>query len=127
MIEHGTHRAFPTGAIRDTGEGKPDYDGYLSPLVLHAFGLHMLRHQKGPDGKYRPSDNWQAGIPMDQYMKSGWRHFIDVWCNHRGMKAIRKERIITALCALMFNIMGYLHEYLKANPGALQSFEEDEV
>lgn len=118
-------RTFNSGATRDTDEGKPDFEGYFSPLVIHAYGLHMMRHQTDAAGQRRASDNWQNGIPMDAYMKSGWRHFIDVWCNHRGMKWIRKERIITAICALLFNIMGYLHEYLKANPEALKDFEKE--
>lgn len=61
---------------------------------------------------------WQRGIPKDQYMKSLWRHFMDLWKLHRGHLA--RDRItgreITpdeALCAVLFNAMGYLHELLK--------------
>lgn len=118
-------RIFETGATRDKTEGKPDLEGFFSPLALHAFAIHMMKHQRQSDGALRDSDNWQKGIPMDAYMKSGWRHFFDWWCNHRQMKFLRKERIITSICALLFNVMGYLHEYLKANPEALEAFEKE--
>lgn len=110
-------RTFSTGATRDSDEGKPDYDGFLSPLVLEAYGRHMNKHRKQPDGHYRPADNWQHGIPLDAYMASGWRHFFDWWANHRGYSA--RENIVTSLCATIFNAMGYLHEYLKAHPEAM--------
>ena len=44
-------------------------------------------------------------------MKSAWRHFVDVWKEHRGYKS--REGMEDALMALMFNIMGYAHEILK--------------
>ena len=51
-------------------------------------------------------------------MKSGWRHFFDWWKLHRGLDATSPEdghKIdkVEALCALMFNVQGYLHELLK--------------
>lgn len=118
-------REFGTGATRDKVEGKPDMDGYFSPLVLHAYSLHMLKHQKDPSGAMRESDNWQLGIPLDAYIKSGWRHFFDWWMNHRGVKRHRKEKIVTACLALLFNVMGYLHEYLKENPEVLDDMEKE--
>lgn len=123
--DNGVLRGFSTGATRDTAEGKLDYEGFLSPLVLHTFAVHMMRHQKDSAGGMRESDNWQKGIPNDIYMKSMFRHFFDVWANHRRVLPVRKERIITAICALLFNVMGYLHEYLKANPEALKAFEKE--
>lgn len=118
-------REFETGATRDTVQGKPDMEGYFSPLALHAYCLHMLKHQRDPSGEWRESDNWQLGIPLDAYIKSGWRHFFDVWMNHRGVKRWRKEKIVTAICATIFNLMGYLHEYLKANPEVLAEMEKE--
>lgn len=105
-------RYFENGAYRDTDTGKPDYEGYISPAVIRAFGRYMLRHQKQSDGVIRESDNWQKGIPMPEYMKSGFRHFMDWWELHR--QGVRCPEMEEALCALMFNVMGYLHEYLKA-------------
>lgn len=102
-------RTFDTGATRDTEHGKLDYEGFLSPLVLKRFAEYMHDHRTQKDGTLRDSDNWQKGIPRDAYMKSGWRHFMDWWAAHRGVGEVDPE---TALCALIFNAMGYLHELL---------------
>ncbi len=107
----GKARIFDTGATRDTNEGKYDYEGFLSPLVLERYAEYMNKHRKQSDGKLRDSDNWQKGIPKKEYMKSGFRHFFDWWKEHRGV--VTKDGLIEALCALMFNTMGYLHELLK--------------
>ena len=107
----GNIRKFDTGATRDTEEGKYDYEGFLSPLVIKRFGEYMNKHRKQSDGSLRDSDNWQKGISKGAYMKSGWRHFMDWWMEHRGFKS--REGLEDALCALLFNIQGYLHEYLK--------------
>jgi len=104
-------REFKTGATRDSEEGKFDYEGFYSPLVVKRFGQYMDKHRKQADGKLRDSDNWQKGIPKDAYIKSAWRHFMDWWMEHRGYKS--REGIEDALCALMFNVMGYLYEILK--------------
>jgi hypothetical protein len=113
-------RQFPTGAVRDTENGKPDYEGYLSPQAIRRYGEYMLRHTEMPDGTRRASDNWQKGIPRDAYMKSAWRHFLDVWTMHRAGKGCSKEAQ-EALCALLFNVMGYLHEAIKEHERAAQS------
>ena len=104
-------RYFKTGAYRDTDENKNDYDGFLSPLVIESFGNYMNRHRNQSDGKVRDSDDWQKGIPKDQYIKSAWRHFLDWWKEHRGLKS--RDGIDEAICGLLFNIMGYYHEHLK--------------
>lgn len=105
-------REFETGATRDTDDGKYDYEGFLSPLVLERFGEYMHKHRIQADGTLRDSDNWQKGIPFVAYMKSGWRHFMEWWTLHRSGEADTDE-IQEALCALMFNVQGYLHELLK--------------
>lgn len=104
-------RTFDTGATRDDDKDKLDYEGFLSPLVLIRFAEYMHKHRTQTDGGLRASDNWQRGIPMEQYMKSMWRHFMDLWFSHRFDASIVDEE--ESLCALMFNIMGYLHETLK--------------
>ena len=105
-------RDFATGATRNSDEGKYDYEGFLSPLVLERYGEYMNKHRKQADGKLRDSDNWQKGIPLPAYMKSGFRHFFDWWKEHRGIPT--QEGIEEALMALLFNVIGYAHEYLKA-------------
>jgi hypothetical protein len=49
-------------------------------------------------------------MPKNVYIKSAFRHFVDWWLEHRGMES--REGLEDALCALMFNTMGYLHEHL---------------
>lgn len=105
-------RTFATGATRDTDLGKYDYEGFLSPLVVERYGRYMHRHRQQPDGKMRDSDNWQRGMPRDAYMKSAWRHFVDWWAHHRGRHEIARDALEEALCAVLFNVMGYLHEIL---------------
>lgn len=104
-------RYFATGATRNTDEGKYDYEGFLSPLVIERFAEYMNKHRKQSDGKLRDSDNWQKGIPKDAYMKSGWRHFFDWWKEHRGLGS--REGIEEAICAVIFNAQGYLLEVLR--------------
>jgi hypothetical protein len=111
-------RTFATGANRDVDTGKYDYEGFLSPLVMEAFGAYMNFNRHLPDGSRRDSDNWQHGIPRDVYAKSGFRHFIDWWRFHRGHSIV--EGIVFAVCGLIFNAQGYLHEYLQAHPGAIK-------
>lgn len=104
-------RQFETGATRDSDETKDDYEGYLSPLVLRRYAEYMTKHRVQADGKLRDSDNWQRGIPREAYMKSAWRHFMDWWMWHRWK--VSRDGVEEALCALMFNVMGYLHEMLR--------------
>lgn len=104
-------RQFKTGATRNSDEGKYDYEGFLSPLVLERFAKYMHKHRLQADGKLRDSDNWQKGIPQEAYMKSAWRHFMEWWKAHRTLKT--EEDIEESICALIFNAQGYLHERLK--------------
>ena len=109
-------RKFETGATRDTDQGKYDYEGFFSPTVMERYAQYMDKHRHLADGSLRASDNWQAGMPFDVYMKSNWRHFMDLWKEHRGLPS--REGIEDALCAILFNTMGYLHEYLKRKQDA---------
>lgn len=104
-------KKFDTGATRNISDNKPDYEGYLSPLVIERFGEYMLKNQKQADGSTRPSDNWQQGIPFDSYASSLWRHFLSFWKSHR--KYQDNEDIEDSLCAIIFNASGYLHELHK--------------
>lgn len=117
-------REFETGATRDSDENKWDFEGFLSPHVLEAYAAYMHKNRLQADGKLRDSDNWQKGIPIDAYMKSMWRHFFAVWKGHRTGTLQDEE-----LCALLFNVMGMLHERIKARapsefPAAYFSWSE---
>ena len=104
-------RKFKSGATRDNNKDKLDFEGFLSPVVIKRYGQYMNKHRKQSDGELRDSDNWQKGIPKNAYIKSAWRHFMDWWMEHRGYKS--REGLEDALCALIFNTMGYLYETLK--------------
>ncbi len=118
-------RKFNSGATRDVVEGKYDLEGFLSPVVLNRYAEYMNKHREQADGKLRDSDNWQKGIPLAVYMKSAYRHFFDWWANHRHVDSAVKEDIEESLCALLFNTMGYLHEYLKDKAGEYNAVEID--
>lgn len=103
-------RKFDTGATRDDDADKLDYEGFLSPEVLRCFAEYMHMNRRLADGTMRASDNWQKGIPREAYMKSAWRHFWEWWASHRYGDRVARQR---AVCALLFNVMGYLHEDLR--------------
>jgi len=113
-------RTFETGATRNNDEDRPDYEGFLSPLVIERFGEYMHSHRKQADGNLRSSDNWQKGIPLTVYLKGLWRHFHHVWMRHRGW-VVRDPQacanIEEDLCAMLFNVQGYLHTVLAAKQG----------
>lgn len=110
-------RHFDTGATRDSDDGKLDFEGFFDPLVLRRFGEYMNEHRVQADGELRDSDNWQKGIPLDAYMKSMLRHVMDVWTLHRGTDVKGPDgHVITleeALCAVLFNVQGYLHQLIE--------------
>lgn len=112
--DNGVIRQFEGGATRDTSEGKPDYEGFLSPLVIIRYGEYMNKHRKQSDGSLRDSDNWQNHFGEDHFavcMKSVHRHFMDMWCEHRGIPS--KDGLEEALMALLFNVMAYADKLLK--------------
>ncbi len=111
-------RKFDTGATRDSEGGKLDYEGFLSPQALKRYAEYMHKHRTQADGNVRDSDNWQKGIPIVVYMKSMFRHLIELWTAHRLRKNNPGDRGAAtteqdALCAIIFNAFGYLHEHLK--------------
>ena len=118
LITFTRMRQFTTGATRDDDSTKVDYEGFLSPLVVVKFGEYMTRHRIQADGGLRDSDNWQKGIPKSAYIKSMFRHFVDVWLHHRGEGRAAHETLEEALCGLLFNVQGYLLETLKVRPVA---------
>jgi hypothetical protein len=105
-------REFDSGATRDDNEAKPNYEGFLSPLVLEEFGRYMHRHRYQADGEIRNGDNWQKGIPNEAYLDSLLRHVMDVWLHHRDYPEKATEDLKTALCAVLFNAQGYLFNTL---------------
>ena len=122
--DNGTLRRFDTGATRDTTDGKLDPEGFTHPIVMKQFYKYMSMHRLQSDGKLRDSDNWQKGIPKQVYMKSIKRHCDDLWLEHRGFPS--ESGVIAALCGIIFNTMGYLHEVLKERAWKMQDFDGDD-
>jgi hypothetical protein len=122
QIVEGAMRTFPSGATRNDDGNKPDPEGFLSPLVLDGYSDYMQTHREQADGKLRASDNWQKGIPIEAYQKSLIRHVKVAWRIWRGYAAKPEQvgtKLVTptlkdALYAVLFNVMGYLHELEKA-------------
>lgn len=107
-------RTFETGATRSPEGGKFDYEGFLSPQVVECFGAYMHENRKLLDGSIRDSDNWQKGIPKNSYIKSLWRHFLDLWKAHRGIPI--EEGELAAAMGGVFNISGWVLERMKEDP-----------
>lgn len=111
-------RLFDSGANRDTDLDKLDYEGFLHPMVLEAYAMYMHDHRQLSDGTMRSADNWQKGMPREEYMKSLLRHVMDLWMMHRGHMAIRHEtgrpvEMYEALGGILFNAMGYWYQWLE--------------
>ncbi len=104
-------REFETGAKRDTDNGKLDYEGFYSPLVMERFAEYMHKHRQCADGSLRDSDNWQKGIPISVYFKSFIRHTMELWKAWRVQKQVDLE----IACAILFNVQGMILETLKSN------------
>jgi hypothetical protein len=125
--DDGVLRGFDTGATRDTGEGKLDYFGFLSPVVLKQFAKFMNMNRLQSDGQLRDSDNWQKGIPIPVYFSSENRHHMEFFEMARAYADLdRNDKIefVGSACGLMFNVMGFLHEFLKTN--SMIDFDGDE-
>lgn len=113
-------REFETGATRSAQKGKLEYRRFLSPTVLRRYAEFMDANRVQPDGSLRDPDNWKMGIPLDSYMDSIARHYMELWLLHDGDTKVMDEKgkfldREVVLCSIMFNAMGYLHEYLKEN------------
>jgi len=109
-------REWESGGKRDTEDGKLDFEGFFSPIVLRRYAIYMNKHRVMANGSMRDSDNWQKGFgSLNEHfrvcMKSLWRHFMDMWSAHRGYES--RNGMEDAICGVMFNSMSYLHEILK--------------
>ena len=120
-------RTFSTGATRDNDEHKIDPEGFLSPLALLRFCEYMHEHRKQMDGALRDSDNWQKGMPVEAYMKSLLRHVLDLWLVHRNAEAFARSTASEALCGVIFNAQGYLHELEKSHLAEAEEAMLDEL
>lgn len=111
-------REFTTGASRDLVSDKLDYRGFISPKALRRFAAYMNKNRRLPDQSLRPSDNWKLGIPIPVYIESLIRHANEFWefCEDGlllGDDAAALDEADEAVCGILFNAMGYLHERIK--------------
>lgn len=106
-------RGFESGADRSSDNGKPHFDRALSPLVMERFAEYMRDHNVA---KGRREDQWQLGFPNESWISSAWRHFVAVWKLYRGLPVVDEKGngvdIEDALCGLIFNVQGFLHQLL---------------
>jgi hypothetical protein len=112
--DNGRLRTFPTGATRDTNDGKLEPWGFTSPLTEKRFAEYMHEHRVQSDGSLRDSDNWKKGFPIDSFWHSMSRHVLDfrlLWEQY-GSEA-RTQDIVDALCGIKFNVDGLIHELMK--------------
>jgi hypothetical protein len=94
---------FETGAIRDTSEGKEDYVETISWLAMQAYARYMTKKAS----VYGPG-NWRKGIPEESYERSMMRHAQKYLANKYDGASL--EPTEDHLCALMFNVIGLIHE-----------------
>jgi len=120
LTKHPTKkiRAYETGAIRDSVDGKYNYAGFLHPLVVNQFAKYMHKHRVQPDGGLRDADNWQKGIPSKDCLEGLFRHFMDVWSHFNDIQPIdfktgEKVSLVEALCAMSFNINAMILNEIK--------------
>lgn len=112
-------RNYETGATRNSDEGKPQYAKIGDPTIDKAYADYMNAQAVQADGKIRPADNWKKGIPVADYLDSQRRHWHDVWFHLSGHPEQAEEKdLVTALCALKFNVDGMLYEVLKERRAA---------
>ena len=66
--DSGQRQKFPTGAQRDTQEGKGRFD----LLPCHAITRLAKLYEAG--AKKYDDNNWRKGIPLNRFLDSAFRH-----------------------------------------------------
>ena len=100
--DSGKRIDYPTGARRDTDEGKPRYD-----LISHHMLTRVAHHLRKGAEKYGDR-NWEKGIPTWRLIASGLRHVYQY---------IAGDRTEDHLSAIIFNFGALVHfEEIGGNP-----------
>ena len=123
LVNQKEMRQFPTGATRNLSTTKVNPAKCLSPLVIQRYAEYMRDMRRQSDGTLRTDDNWKKGMTLESFMESGQRHNLHWWMIDSGVPYESEDDghlidVEEACCALMFNVMGYLHETIKARKGA---------
>ena len=87
-------RHYPSGAIRDSNEGKIRWDLVPKECLKRV----AIRYTEGAK-KYKDPDNWKKGIPDESYKESMERHM---------MQYLLGERNEDHLAAIVFNVFGLM-------------------
>lgn len=93
---------FSTGAKRDS-EGKEDYVETQSFLAERRYAQYMTSKQS-TYGR----GNWRLGIPIESYEKSLKRHINKYFANKYDNAGLEPDE--DHLSAIIFNVMGIIHE-----------------
>lgn len=72
LRDSGERESFPTGAARDSQEGKGRYD-LISPFFLRRLAKVLERGAK----KYS-ARNWEKGMPLERFINSTLRHICQL-------------------------------------------------
>lgn len=100
IIDSGERLEYPTGAVRDTNNGKIRWD--LIPVeALKRVALHYTNGAK----KYG-DNNWKKGIPTERFIESAMRHFMQYRLG---------EKDEDHLSAVVFNILGIIYNEEKSS------------
>ena len=101
---------FPSGAIRDSQDGKPDFIETISHIAL----LRFARYMTSKKSRYG-AGNFKKGIPVESYRASLLRHLnkllsADEYIS-RGLPVPQElEPYEDHLSAIVFNALGWIHE-----------------
>ena len=110
MKHSAKKRKFPTGAVRDSRDGKGRYD-LISPYALRRLARRL------EDGANRYSDrNWEKGMYVGAFIDSLTRHLIQY-----QMGMTDEDH----LGAIMFNAMGLVHTQEMIDCGQLPKELDD--
>ena len=92
--DSGERETFPSGAVRDTTEGKIRWD--LLPIeALKRVAQHYTTGAK----KYE-ANNWKKGISTKRFVESAFRH----WAEY-----LLGETDEDHLSAVVFNVLGVIY------------------
>ncbi len=100
ITDSGERIEVPTGAVRDTNEGKIRWD--LIPVeALKRVALHYTNGAKKYD-----DNNWKKGIPTERFIESAMRHFMQYRLG---------EKDEDHLSDVVFNILGIIYNEEKSS------------
>ena len=91
--DSGKREQYPTGAVRDTNEGKIRWD-LVPKECLRRVAIHYTNGAKKYD-----DHNWKKGIPTSRFKESMERHM---------MQYLLGEQDEDHLAAIVFNVFGIM-------------------